>query len=63
VRACLRGTQIDHYQIFLTNIQTLPEYCRYGRVHTGFQKSAQALQPLAENWLKKMTAKRTHLLI
>ena len=58
-----RGTQIDHYQDFLTNIQTLPEYCRYGRVHTGFQKSAQALQPLAENWLKKMTAKRTHLLI
>lgn len=62
-----RGTQIDRYQDFLTNIQVLltpaPKAIYRGLVHAGFLKSAQALLPCVTDWLNKMTAKRARLLI
>ncbi|WP_196210305.1 lipase family protein [Citrobacter sp. Res13-Sevr-PEB04-36] len=62
-----RGTQIDRYQDFMTNIQVsltpIPKAMSRGQAHAGFLKSAQAMLPPVRYWLNKMTAKRTRLVV
>lgn len=62
-----RGTQIESYQDFLTNIQVLltsmPQARHRGLVHAGFLNSALALLPGVTDWLNSVTAARTRLLI
>ena len=62
-----RGTQADHFDDFITNIQfrlaQWPDVSPHGRVHQGFNKSAQAMLEKALPWLKQIEGKRSRLLI
>lgn len=62
-----RGTQADHYQDFLTNLQfsfsCWPEPRDCGHVHAGFFNSAQCVLPAVTAWLQEMAGIRTRLLL
>lgn len=62
-----RGTQADHYEDFITNIQVIskqwPVACEHGRVHKGFRDSAIGLLAQTLGWLQSVAHQRTRLLI
>lgn len=62
-----RGTQADHYEDFLSNIQAgfarWPAAGGHGRVHEGFGDCAMAMLKLLVTWLEGMAARRKRLLI
>lgn len=62
-----RGTQADHVEDFLTNIQVMsthwPTAGEAGRVHKGFRDSAAGLLQQTSTWLRDVATRRKRLLI